>query len=125
MPTQVLGKDANGFLTDIQMIASGTNHVLALKNDGTVWAWGYNNYGQLGDNTQITRYTPVQVLSEDANSPLQDIIYIAAGTNYSVAVNKKGEVWTWGQNNYGQLGDGTKTAKYTPVIVKANLSGII
>jgi len=125
MPTQVLGKDANGFLTDIQMIASGTNHVLALKNDGTVWAWGYNNYGQLGDNTQITRYTPVQVLSEDANSPLQDIIYIAAGTNYSVAVNKKGEVWTWGQNDYGQLGDGTKTAKYTPVRVKANLSGII
>lgn len=125
IPVQVKGKDAEDFLTDIQMIASGTNHVLALKADGTVWAWGYNNYGQLGDNTQITRYTPVQVLSEDASTPLTDIIYIAAGANFSVAVNKQGEVWSWGQNDYGQLGDGSKNAKYTPTRVKANLSGII
>ncbi len=125
IPVQVKGKNGEGFLSDIQMIASGSNHVLALKQDGTVWAWGYNNYGQLGDNTQITKYTPVQVLSEDATEELKDIIYIAAGTNFSVAVNKQGEVWTWGQNDYGQLGDGSKTAKYTPVRVKANLSGII
>ena len=124
-PVQVLGKDAQGFLSDIQMIASGTNHILALNNDGTVWSWGYNNYGQLGDNTQINKYTPVQVISEDGEGYLQDIIYIGAGANFSVAVNKYGEVYSWGQNDYGQLGDGSKTARYTPVRAKANLTGII
>ena len=125
IPTQVKGYNAEGFLNDIQMIASGKNHVLALKEDGTVWAWGYNNYGQLGDNTQITRYTPVQVLSEDGTEYLKDIIYIAAGNNYSVAINKNGEVWSWGQNDYGQLGDGSNISKYTPVRAKANLTNII
>ncbi len=125
IPSQVKGLDGEGFLTDIQMISCGTDHVLALKEDGTVWAWGYNNYGQLGDNTQIKRYTPVQVMAENGDGYLQDIIYIQAGANYSVAINKKGEVWTWGQNDVGQLGDGSKVAKYTPVRVKANLSGVV
>lgn len=119
IPTKVVG------LQDVKMIAAGSNHTLALKNDGTVWAWGYNNVGQLGDNTQIVRYEPVQVLGEDGEGYLKDIVYIAAGTNYSAAINKKGEVWTWGLNTNGQLGDGSTINKYTPVRVKANLNGII
>ncbi len=87
--------------------------------------FGYNNVGQLGDNTQIAKYKPVQVLGEAGNGYLEDIIYIAAGTNYSAAVNKDGEVWTWGNNSNGQLGDGTVVNKYTPVRVKANLTGVI
>ena len=119
IPSQVVG------LQNIQMIASGSNHSLALKDDGTVWAWGYNNVGQLGDNTQIAKYTPVQVLGEDGEGYLKDIVYIAAGTNYSAAINKKGEVWTWGLNTNGQLGDGSTVNKYTPVRVKANLTNVI
>lgn len=119
IPTKVNG------LQNVKMVASGSNHTLALKEDGTVWAWGYNNVGQLGDNTQIVKYTPVQVLGENGEGYLKDIVYIAAGTNYSAAINKYGEVWTWGLNTNGQLGDGTTVNKYTPVKVKANLNGII
>lgn len=104
---------------------AGSNHSLALKDDGTVWGWGYNNVGQLGDNTQIAKYEPVQVLGENGEGYLKDIVYIAAGTNYSAAIGKNGEVWTWGLNTNGQLGDGTTVNKYTPVRVKANLNGII
>ena len=99
--------------------------MLALKDDGTVWAWGYNAQGQLGDNSQITKYAPVQVLGEGADGYLKDIVYIAAGTNFSAAINKYGEVYTWGLNSNGQLGDGSTTNRYTPIRVKANLSGII
>ena len=62
--------------------------MLALKDDGPVWAWGYNAQGQLGDNSQITKYAPVQVLGEGADGYLKDIVYIAAGTNFSAAINK-------------------------------------
>lgn len=99
--------------------------MLALKEDGTVWAWGYNAQGQLGDNTQITRYAPVQVLAEGADGYLKDIVYIAAGDCFSAAINKNGEVYTWGYNKNGQLGDGSTANKYTPVRVKAGLTGII
>lgn len=107
------------------MIACGGYHMLALKEDGTVWAWGYNAQGQLGDNTQITRYTPVQVLGEAGEGYLKDIVYIAAGDTFSAAINKHGEVYTWGNNKNGQLGDGSTSNKYTPVRVKASLTGII
>lgn len=124
-PEQVLGKDGIGYLENIKMIACGDYHMLALKDDGTVWAWGYNNAGQLGDNSQITRYTPVQVLAEGANGYLKDIVYIAAGNSFSAAINKDGEIYTWGYNKNGQLGDGSTVNKFTPVRVKANLTGII
>ncbi len=124
-PAQVVGKNGIGKLEDIKMIAAGQNHMLALKKDGTVYAWGLNNYGQLGDNSQITKYAPVQVLGEDGIGVLENIVYIAAGQNYSAAINAKGEVYTWGFNTNGQLGDGTSTHKYTPVRVKANLTGIL
>ena len=124
-PTQVLGKDGIGLLEDVKMVAAGHYHTLALKNDGSVWAWGYNNNGQLGNNTQTNRYTPVQVLGEKGEGYLKDIIYISAGEYYSIAVNKKGEVYSWGNNNNGQLGDGTVVTRHTPVKAKANLTGVI
>jgi alpha-tubulin suppressor-like RCC1 family protein len=87
-------------------------HIAALKNDGTVWAWGLNNYGELGDGTTTDRYTPVQV------SSLAGITGISAGVKYTVALKNDGTVWAWGLNNYGQLGDGTTMDRYIPVQVK-------
>jgi alpha-tubulin suppressor-like RCC1 family protein len=92
-------------------IAAGGNHSLALKSDGTVWAWGYNGDGQLGDDTTTTRKTPVPV------SGLSGIIAIAAGENHSLALKGNGTVWAWGNNGYGQLGDNSTTARKTPVQV--------
>lgn len=106
IPSQVTG------LTRVTQIAAGTYHVLALKSDGTVWAWGDNLYGQIGNGTNGADVTtPVQVQG------LNNVVKIAAGRFFSLAVKSDGSVWTWGQNLYGQLGDGTTTDRYTPVQV--------
>jgi alpha-tubulin suppressor-like RCC1 family protein len=99
-------------------VAAGQTHTLALKNDGTVWAWGYNGYGQLGDGTQTNRTTAVQVVG------LTNVIAIAAGPNHSLALKSDGTVWAWGYGYNGQLGDGGSS--YATSIVRASgLSNII
>jgi alpha-tubulin suppressor-like RCC1 family protein len=100
-------------LTGVIAIAAGTYHSLALKNDGTVWAWGYNNYGQLGNGSNIFySNVPVQV------SSLTGVIAIAAmGSSHSLALKNDGTVWAWGANGYGQLGIGNYTDKNVPVQV--------
>ncbi len=104
-------------LSGITAIARGYSHSLALKNDGTVWAWGSNVYGQLGDGTVVDRATAVQV------SRLSGITAIAGGYLHSLALKNDGTVWAWGSNVYGQLGDGTVVDKATAVQV-SGLSGI-
>ena len=98
-------------------VSCGDYHSLALRDDGTVWAWGYNYYGQLGDGTRTTRYTAVQV------SGLSRITAIAGGGNHSLALKNDGTVWAWGYNEYGQLGNGSATTRYTAAQV-SGLSGI-
>jgi alpha-tubulin suppressor-like RCC1 family protein len=103
-------------LSDVVAVAAGYGHSLALKSDGTVWAWGFNGHGQLGDGTTETRKTPFQV------SGLTGVVKIAAGDAHSVAVKGDGTVWAWGSNVGGQLGDGTTTDRLSPVQV-SSLSG--
>ena len=99
-------------LSDVQAIAAGLVHSLALKNDGSVWAWGRNAEGQLGDGTNdFFRSTPVPV------SALSDVQDIAAGESYSLALKNDGSVWAWGLNGNGQLGDDTNIDSNTPVQV--------
>ncbi|KPA08780.1 RCC1 domain-containing protein, alpha-tubulin suppressor, partial [Candidatus Magnetomorum sp. HK-1] len=81
------------------------------KNDGTVWGWGYNVSGQLGDGTTTQRSTAVQV------SGLNNIIAISTGYSFAIALKDDGTVWAWGSNAKGQLGDGTTNDSYTPVQV--------
>jgi hypothetical protein len=92
-------------------------HSLALKDDGTVWAWGYNGYGQLGNGTNTDSNVPVQV------SGLTGITAIAWGGSHSLALKNDGTVWAWGYNGYGQLGNGTNTDSNLPVQV-SSLTGI-
>ena len=110
-PAQVSG------LTGIVAVAAGYGHSLALSGDGTVWAWGFNGHGQLGDGTAETRTTPVQV------SGLTGVVKITAGDVHSIAVTRDGSVWAWGNNAVGQLGDGTTTDRLTPVLV-SSLGGV-
>ena len=79
---------------------SNYNTYLALKNDGTVWAWGTNNHGQLGDGTQTDRHIPVQV------SALTDVTRISVVGGGSLALKSDGTVWVWGSNHAGQAGNG-------------------
>ncbi len=82
-------------------ISGGDVHAAVLKKDGTVWTWGQNTLGQLGDGTTTDRTTPVQV------NGLSDVIAVAAGRTMIMALKSDGTVWTWGLNNYGELGDGS------------------
>ena len=112
-----------GSLSDITAIACGgvwetKGFSIALKSDGTVWAWGGNDNGQLGDGTTIGKANPVQV------NGLSGVIAIAGGGSHAVALKSDGTVWTWGYNLDGELGDGTKTNRTTPVQV-SELSNII
>lgn len=77
----------------ITAIAAGMKYSLALGNDGTVWAWGNNDFGQLGDGTNINRNTPVKVKN------ITNVIGIAGGESYSIALKKDGTVWVWGREN--------------------------
>jgi len=106
-------------ISDVAAIAGGYWHTIALKSDGTVWAWGNNTYGQLGDGTNTDRNTPVQVDElSDINVNVDTVIPIAGGRWHTVALKLDGTVWAWGNNFYGQLGDGSNLDSNTPVQVK-------
>jgi len=81
----------------------------SLRNDGTVWSWGSNGVGQLGDGSVTERLTPVQV------SGLAGVTAIAAGYGHNLALMPDGTVRTWGANLYGALGDGSSNVRSTPV----------
>ncbi len=99
-------------------IAAGGGHTIVLKSSGTVWTWGYNLYGQLGDGTITNRCAPVEAIN------LRGIIAIAGGGGHTLALKKDGTLWAWGQNWWGQLGVGDTDNHLTPVQVN-NLTDII
>ncbi len=86
-------------------MATGDIHSLALHHDGTLWAWGYNYDGQLGDGTNDNRNTPVQVKGLDGIDFFEDTVAIDASGFSSMALKSDGTVWTWGNNENGQLGN--------------------
>ncbi|MBI4705937.1 MAG: RCC1 repeat-containing protein, partial [Deltaproteobacteria bacterium] len=89
-------------------------YTCAVKADGTLWCWGSNGCGQLGDGTTQDKSSPVQVLALGTSA-----VAVAAGCDYTCAVKADGTLWCWGYNYYGQLGDGTTQDKSLPVEVKA------
>jgi alpha-tubulin suppressor-like RCC1 family protein len=154
---------------DVVKISAGGDHTLALRNDGSIWAWGSNDAGKLGDGTTTNRHTPVRVqeLTEitavsgggfhtvalrndgnvwewglmgqrssvgmsldgtmsvwrsDGHTPVQvqeltGVATVSGGMFHTVALRRDGTVWAWGNNDKGQLGDGTTINRYTPIQV--------
>ena len=106
-PVSVVG----GF-TDWCQISSGFAHSVAVRTNGIAWAWGCNNCGQLGDNSTVSKSSPVSVVGG-----FTDWCQIAGGYKQSLAIRQNGTAWGWGCNSTGQLGDNTTVSRSSPVSV--------
>lgn len=117
--TQTLTPVTISSLSNITSLAGGQDHMLALKSDGTVWAWGENDKGQLGDGSTTTRSAPVQV------SGLTGVAAIAAGARHSLVRKSDGSLASWGADASGQLGDNSVADRKTPYnVASTNVSAI-
>jgi len=94
-------------MDSVKLASAGARYSMAIKADGSLWAWGLNRYGQLGDGTSENRATPVKIMDS--------VVSVSAGQMCTMAIKTDGSLWAWGSNEYGQLGDGTTTNRYVPV----------
>jgi hypothetical protein len=99
-------------------ISHGYTHTLAIKTDGTLWAWGDNGSGELGDNTTILKYSPILVSGPASTSWSA----IAAGRQFSLAITSTGQLYAWGLGTSGQLGDSSIISKSSPILVSGPAS---
>jgi alpha-tubulin suppressor-like RCC1 family protein len=95
--------------SDWNKIACGAAHIAAIKTDGTLWIWGSNSNGELGDNTTVNKSSPVQTIvgGSDWNS-------VACGNSFTAAIKNDGNLFTWGSNIFGRLGNGITVNKSSP-----------
>jgi len=86
-----------------------SGHTMAITSDGGLWAWGSNDWGQLGGGTvNVSQYTPIRILD--------DVLAVSAGEGHTMAITADGSLWAWGHNDQGQLGDGTTSNRHTPML---------
>jgi alpha-tubulin suppressor-like RCC1 family protein len=111
--------DVVGLIDGVRILSAGGQHTCALMESGGVKCWGWNEYGQLGDGTTEDRSTPVDVLGLQSG-----VAAISSGYWHTCALMESGGVKCWGQNRYGEIGDGTAVNKSTPVDVVGLTSGV-
>jgi alpha-tubulin suppressor-like RCC1 family protein len=101
-------------MDSVVSVSAGGNTTMAIKTDGSLWAWGHNRNGQIGDGT-VNTYDdewPSPNIVEDNNkySPVKimdSVTSVSVGSDHAMAIRSDGSLWVWGENNYGQIGDGT------------------
>ena len=116
-------------LTDVAAVSAGwtdlvsstligglRSHTMVIKTDGSLWAWGDNDRGQLGNNTAISRHAPVKIMD--------DVVSVSAGGSFSMAIKTDGSLWGWGENGRGQLGDGTAITRFRPERLLENVVAV-
>ena len=113
VPIEVHGPGNVSYLNSITNIMGGEVHSIAVKSDGTVWGWGQNEFGQLGDGTTNDESAPVQV-GLGCVPPLGSVTKLGGRTYWNLAVKTDGTVWAWGMNQGGQLGNGTTISTLDP-----------
>lgn len=113
--TPVPVKDGGVELSNVAALAAGGGHTCALLETSSVKCWGSNHFGELGDGTQTDQSTPVFVM--DGASELSNVSAIAASGGHTCALLKSGSIKCWGENDFGQLGDGTQLNRRAPSAV--------
>lgn len=103
-------------MDNVIAVSAGDAHVLVLQEDGTVWTWGFNMFGSLGDGTTENRSDPIKVMD--------DAVAISAGGYHNLAVMSDGSLWAWGDNTYGQLGNGSSESSYIPIKIMDNVVSV-
>ncbi|MCL2396461.1 MAG: hypothetical protein FWC93_00155 [Defluviitaleaceae bacterium] len=102
----------------IEAFAAGREASFILRPDGTLWAWGWNSYGQVGngqvdylqtDSGHMTNPNPTMIM--------ENVAHVSAGDGHVLAMTTDGRLWAWGNNNSGQLGDGTQDNRFFPVLI--------
>ena len=93
-------------------IASGNNYSIGIKSNGTIWSWGYNNYGQLGNGSYTSYSYPIQIGNDT------DWALLSCGSDHTSAIKTDGTLWAWGYNNYGQLGNSENTDHNYPLQIE-------
>lgn len=111
--------NVSGLTSGVTTVEGGGYHTCARTSAGGVRCWGYNSDGELGDGTTTSRSTPVDVSGMTSGAGA-----VTAGLYHTCAVTGGGAVRCWGENYYGQLGDGTSTYRTTPVGVSGMTSGV-
>ena len=105
---------------DVAQVAAGLQHACALKDDGTLWCWGANGFGELGDGSFDDKAAPVPVTALGS-----DVIQVTVGSSYTCALKRDATLWCWGKNGSGQLGNDTTTGSSTPTAVAALGSTVV
>lgn len=129
VPTTVRAPDGRRALTGITAIAADGHTELVLRRNGQLLAWGANDYGMVGDGTRRDRALPVPVRGLDGTRRLVGVTRIAIGGQHGLALLRDGRLASWGHNDLGQLGDGSRQDRLTPGLVsgvggKGALSGV-
>jgi len=123
VPVEVRGAGNIDYLHSVTAIMGGETHNMAVKSDGTLWSWGYNFVGELGDGTTNDAAIPIQV-GVNSVPPLIGVTKLGGRTYFSLAVKSDGTIWGWGMNSSGQMGNGTMGANVlTPVMVSNSQPG--
>jgi alpha-tubulin suppressor-like RCC1 family protein len=116
---QLGNNTVNNELTPVTTFAGGTNwkqvscggyYTAAIKTDGTLWSWGSNGSGQIGNNTTAQRNTPVTTFAGGTNWK-----QVSCGRQHTTAIKTNGTLWAWGANSYGRLGDNGGAQRNTPI----------
>jgi alpha-tubulin suppressor-like RCC1 family protein len=105
-----------GNFTDWCQVSAGNAHSLGVRQNGSAWAWGLNTNGQLGDNTAVTKSSPVSV-----RGGFTDWCQVDAGSIHSLGVRTNGSLWAWGSNLTGRLGDGTAVSRHCQVQIAGKI----
>ncbi len=124
VPAQVKGIGGVSTLSDVKQISAGTSHTCAVKNDGTVWCWGLNTEGRLGNGNNTQQLSPVQVKGLGNTGVLTNILKVSAGDTHTCAISNSGYAYCWGSGNWGQLGNNQQSNSTYPVAV-SNLTNLV